>query len=98
MVIWDLEKGEQVLKLEGHTSAVLSVAYAPDGKTIATGSADMTVRLWDAATGKELAVLRGHTNWAERVVFAPDGKLLVSAADGRLTPSPGDKVISLTGG
>ena len=38
--------------LKGHTGRVLSVAYCPDGKTLASGSNDKTIKLWDVATGK----------------------------------------------
>ena len=38
--------------LKGHTSLVLSVAYSPDGKTLASGGGDQTIKLWDVATGK----------------------------------------------
>src|SRR5439155_15027417 len=43
-----------------HGGVVTGVAYAPDGKTIASASWDRTVRLWDAATGRELRALQGH--------------------------------------
>lgn len=68
--------------LKGHTDAVLCVAYAPDGKTLATGAMDGTVRLWDAATGKEKSVLRGHRNSVYAVAFSPNGKLLASGGGG----------------
>ena len=38
-----------------------SVAFSPDGKTLASGSEDQTIKLWDVATGKEQATLKGHT-------------------------------------
>ena len=47
--------------LKGHTGEVSSVAFAPDGKTLATGSWDQTVKVWDITTGKELATLKGHS-------------------------------------
>src|SRR5262249_49119349 len=55
--------------LRGHKGPVWSVAFAPDGRTLATGSDDTTLRLWDAATGKEKAVLSGHRNAVVAVRF-----------------------------
>jgi len=60
---------------------VYSVSYSPDGKTLASGSYDKTVKLWDAATGKELATLKGHSGPVQSVAFSPDGKTLATASD-----------------
>lgn len=64
---------------------VLSLAFSPDGRTLAGGSGDGTIRLWDPATGKELRTLSGHRNrYAEdRIValaFSPDGRQLASSS------------------
>ena len=64
----------------GHSDAVLSVAFSPDGKTLASGSWDKTIKLWDVKTGKELATLNGHTETVMFVAFSPDGKTLASAS------------------
>jgi WD40 repeat protein len=45
--------------LKGHKQQVFSVSYSPDGKTLASGSEDKTIKLWDAKTGKERATLKG---------------------------------------
>ena len=69
--------------LEGHTGDVYSVAWSPNGKTLASGSGDRTVKLWDVATGKLLASLRGHTGAVYTVAWSPDGKTLASGSDDR---------------
>ena len=85
--------GRHKVKLTGHTSWVNSVAFSPDGGTLASGSWDETVRLWDAVTGGHKATLTGHTYWVLSVAFSPDGGTLASGSfDGtvllwELTPS-----------
>jgi WD40 repeat protein len=56
-----------------------SVAYNPDGKTVATcGSGDTSIQLWDVGTGKKIATLDGHSGKVYCVAYSPDGKLLAS--------------------
>jgi WD40 repeat protein/serine/threonine protein kinase len=64
----------------GHRGAVYAVAVSPDGKTVATGSWDQTVRLWDLETGRVRATCRGHSDWVERLGFSADGRALLSAS------------------
>ncbi|MFE7681325.1 WD40 repeat domain-containing serine/threonine protein kinase, partial [Streptomyces anulatus] len=66
--------------LNGHTLAVFSVAFSPDGRTLATGSGDWEVRLWDMATDRTTATLTGHEGWVESVAFSPDGRTLATGS------------------
>src|SRR5262249_23479635 len=51
--------GSERLSYEGHSKPVISVAFSPDGKRLATGSDDTSIRLWDTATGQPLRALQG---------------------------------------
>jgi WD40 repeat protein len=68
-------------ELKGHTGLVYSVAFSPDGKTLATGAFDNTIKLWEWPAGKEVKTLMGHTAPVYCVAFAPDGTLASSGAD-----------------
>ena len=50
------QEAKEQATFQGHTLAVVSVAYSPDGKTLASGSADKTIELWDAASAKTVAL------------------------------------------
>ena len=66
--------------LARHTSAVTCLAFAPDGKTLATGSLDWTVKVWNLATGMVEHSLEGNREAIDALAFAPDGKTLASSS------------------
>ena len=65
--------------LSGHSSDVNSVAFAPDGKILASASDDKTIKLWNSATGQEIRTLTGHSNWIWSIAFSPNSKILASS-------------------
>ncbi len=67
--------------LKGHTNVVHSVAFSPDGRTLASGAADGAIILWDVATGERLRTLQGHADMVLNVAFSPDGRTLASASE-----------------
>jgi WD40 repeat protein len=75
---WELE-----YTLTGHSDDVKSVAFSPDGKILASGSRDNTIKLWDVATRRLIATLTGHSFGVISVAFSPDGKILVSGSSDR---------------
>jgi WD40 repeat protein/tRNA A-37 threonylcarbamoyl transferase component Bud32 len=78
--LWEVATGKEIGRLEGHTSWVGSLVFWPDGKRLASSSADQTIRIWDLASRKSLDVLCGHRQEVWRLALLPDNKTLVSGS------------------
>jgi WD40 repeat protein len=92
LIAWRLNPGDQsryalpaaaalpgIATLTGHTATVKSVVFSPDGRFLASGSVDASVRLWDGATRRQIGgSLTGHADVVTSVAFSPDGRTLAS--------------------
>jgi WD40 repeat protein len=96
VAVWDLNHRRQRRLIgprdsepdRGAVSRYTSLAFSPDGRTIATGTGstpdpDPRIILWDCETGRSQQILRGHSDAVSAVAFAPDGKTLASASRDR---------------
>jgi len=81
VAFWDAATGAEAGAIKGHGKGITAVVFSRDGKRIATGSTDNTIKIWDASSKTELRTLTGHTSNIESMDFSPDGKLLASASD-----------------
>ncbi len=91
--LWNVDTGEIERILTGHdgefegvdnghssVEGVKSVAFSPDGETLASGGGDNVIHLWNIGTGKREMTLVGHTHWVFSLAFSPDGKTLTSGS------------------
>ncbi len=77
-VHWYKSKPPPADTLTGHAGEVWTLAFSPDGRILASGSDDATIKLWDVATGRERATLKGHDSLVMSVTFLADGRRIAS--------------------
>src|SRR5206468_3032458 len=84
-LIWCDSTSGKIIRRVPHNFGFHSIAFSPDGKTIAAGSWNASVELYEAATGKEIMALKGHGTknglGVFSVAFSPDGRLVASAGE-----------------
>ena len=76
--LYDVESHQPLHELRGHQNTVDCVAFSPDGRLLATGSHDRTIRLWNVDTGENMDVIPAHRNKIYSIVFSPDGRTIAS--------------------
>jgi WD40 repeat protein len=83
ILVWEVQTGRVVHRLQGHRGRPISMAFTPDGQRLATAGWDEEIKLWDVATGQEVLALRAHSRGESKGVmglaFSHDGELLASA-------------------
>ena len=95
--VFDAAFGTPIAVVHGHLAPVTSLGFSPDGRILATGARDGTIREWDPATGRERAVLRGPPGRVD-LIFSPDGRRIFARMGDQIElwdPVAGTRVASL---
>ena len=82
-IIWNADIKILVKTLQGHTKEIESVAFSPNGRYVASGSWDYTVKIWDTESGACVRTLEGHSGSVYSVAFSPNGRSVVSGSRDR---------------
>lgn len=83
VVLWNTADWTRLRSIRGHGDSIYAADLTLDGKRLATGSYDRTIKVWETATGSEIATLEGHHGPVFGLAFHPGGNMLASASDDR---------------
>jgi len=79
VTLWDVNNEKVIRKLDGHKDKISAICFSPDGKHIAAGIRDKSIKIWNVKDGKLVASLKKH--YVDSIAFSPDGRYIVSAGD-----------------
>ena len=79
--LYDAQTYREISLLTGHTEVVRTVVFSPDGKTLASGAQDATIKLWNVESGENTATFVRNGIGVESVAFSPDGKILAAGTE-----------------
>ena len=74
------DENKEIFLQTGHSGSVLSVCFSPNGKLIASGSSDNTIKLWNVKDGALIRTFKGHSDYVISVNFSPDGRRIASGS------------------
>ncbi|MFT6181737.1 MAG: serine/threonine protein kinase/WD40 repeat protein [Paracoccaceae bacterium] len=80
ITLWDTVSSKEVGTLKGHKQGIWSIAFSPDGRTLASSGGGGIVRLWNIATQSELLTIRELGTAMTHLTFSPDGKVLMTSS------------------
>ncbi|CDN16035.1 WD-40 repeat protein [Richelia intracellularis] len=76
--MWETQRGKEIYTLKGHNDDIFAVAFSPNGKTLASGSYDKTIKFWQVDTGREFNTFAENHGAIYCLAFSPDGKIMAS--------------------
>jgi WD40 repeat protein len=80
LCLWDLRTRRKLREIAGNVGTIWTIAFTPDGKTLAAGTHEGSVKFWNMATLQEITTLQTHLSIVSSIAFSPDGAYLMTAS------------------